>query len=215
MELKTYKSISYVQGNVEVPNGLVDKILDKRLDFFPWAEENNNYDYWTGRMYYNGQIWEIVPETKQILDLAVQALEHHNLDPANYYAKCWVNIWPKDQYINSHGHWGELSGYWVLQDTGTTTLYDVEDETYAIENKTGNFVSISSKVIHRTTTNESDTYRVGLAYTLSTDRQITVEEKFYRREVAHDHSKSHLHTRQFDDQGNLVIRESYVSLKDT
>jgi len=211
MEIITHRGIDYVQGHIPVENNLAEQVEDNISLFFPDATDD--YDYWHSAMYYNGQIWEHVPDTKIILYLARDALLLQNKNPDDYYAKCWVNIWPRDQYISYHLHWGVYSGYYVLRDTGTSTLYEWDEHhIHEVPNSTGHFLSIDSKIRHRTTTNTSDTLRIGLAYTLTTEKDMEHEIQHVKR-IMHEQGTDGFRTRQFDKKGNLVLRESYFPLK--
>lgn len=219
MEIKEYGGIRYVQSTITPPEGLVDKILAHQYTFFPYAEGNEEYDFWTGHMPYTGQIWDVVPETAVFLDYIKESVELWGFNLNEYFAKCWVVLVPKGQNVSKHAHHGSVSGYWILKDTDTTTFMEVDGVTRQFKNFDGNFMLFDSSVPHFNTFNKSDDMRVTLAFTVSDTEGIQkeleiAEDKLKRlnKEGVKENTEASLYTRQFDTEGNIVIGESYVPL---
>ena len=219
MEVKNLESFKYIQSTITPPEGLVEKLLEHKYTFFPYAEGNAEYNFWTGHMPYTGQIWDVVPETAVFLDYVKESVELWGLDLKEYFAKCWVVMIPKDQNVSRHSHHGTVSGYWILKDTDTTTYMEIDGQTRQWHNFDGNFMLFDSSIPHLNTFNKSEDMRVTLAFTVSDAEGIQkelkiAEDKLKRlnKEGVKENTEASLYTRQFDTEGNIVIGESYVPL---
>lgn len=219
MEEKYLGPLRYIQSTITPPEGLVDKLLEHKYTFFPYAEGNEEYNFWTGHMPYTGQIWDVVPETAVFLDYVKESVEVWGLDLKEHFAKCWVVMVPKDQNVSKHSHHGSVSGYWILKDTDTTTFMEIEGATRQFHNFDGNFMLFDSSIPHFNTFNKSDDMRVTLAFTVSDaegiQKELEIAEQKLKRlqaEGVKENLEASLYTRQFNTNGEIVIGESYVPL---
>jgi hypothetical protein len=119
-----------------------------------------------------------LPILGEILPYIIFCIEEVMQDKTKYYLKNWLNISPKSQRLPPHTHMGTYHGYWVINDTGTQTIYNIDDEDFPVDNFNGNFMFGPADVWHTLTPNTSDALRISLGFTIFTEQQITEQEKY-------------------------------------
>ena len=73
---------------------------------------------------------------------------------------------------------GTYHGYWVINDTGTQTIYNIDGEDFPVDNFNGNFMFGPADVWHTLTPNNSDAFRISLGFTLFTEEQKEEQQKY-------------------------------------
>lgn len=119
-----------------------------------------------------------LPILGEILPYINFCIEEVMQDKTKYYLKNWLNISPKSQRLPPHTHMGTYHGYWVINDTGTQTIYNIEGEDFPVDNFNGNFMFGPADVWHTLTPNTSDALRISLGFTVFTEQEIKEQEKY-------------------------------------
>ncbi len=119
-----------------------------------------------------------LPKLDVILPYINFCVESIMQDSKSFYLKNWLNISPKNQRLPGHFHQGTYHGFWVINDTGTKTIYTLNDKEYAIDNSRGNFVFGPADVYHTLTPNNSDALRISLGFTVFTKSQVELQKKY-------------------------------------
>ena len=119
-----------------------------------------------------------LPVLQEILPFIKFCIEEVMQDKTKYYLKNWLNISPKSQRLPPHTHQGTYHGYWVINDTGTHTIYNIEGEDFPVDNFTGNFMFGPADVRHSLTPNNADALRISLGFTIFTEQEIRQQEKY-------------------------------------
>lgn len=119
-----------------------------------------------------------LPILGEILPYISFCIEEIMQDKTKYYLKNWLNISPRSQRLPPHTHMGTYHGYWVINDTGTQTIYNIDGEDFPVDNFTGNFVFGPADVWHTLTPNNSDALRISLGFTVFTEQEIKEQEKY-------------------------------------
>lgn len=119
-----------------------------------------------------------LPVLQEILPFINFCVKEVMQDNKKYYLKNWLNISPKDQRLPPHTHMGTYHGYWVINDTGTQTIYNIEGEEFSIDNFTGNFVFGPADVWHALTPNKTDALRISLGFTIFNQEEFEAQRKY-------------------------------------
>lgn len=120
----------------------------------------------------------ILPVIQEILPYIIFCIEEVMQDKTKYYLKNWLNISPRSQRLPPHTHMGTYHGYWVINDTGTQTIYNIDGEDFPVDNFNGNFMFGPADVWHTLTPNNSDALRISLGFTVFTEQEIKEQEKY-------------------------------------
>ena len=120
----------------------------------------------------------ILPILQEILPHINFCIEEVMQDKTKYYLKNWLNISPRSQRLPPHTHMGTYHGYWVINDTGTQTIYNIDGEDFPVDNFNGNFMFGPADVWHTLTPNNSDAFRISLGFTLFTEEQKEEQQKY-------------------------------------
>ena len=120
----------------------------------------------------------ILPVIQEILPYIIFCIEEVMQDKTKYYLKNWLNISPRSQRLPPHTHMGTYHGYWVINDTGTQTIYNIDGEDFPVDNFNGNFMFGPADVWHTLTPNNSDALRISLGFTIFTEQEIKEQEKY-------------------------------------
>lgn len=140
-----------------------------------------------------------LPVIQEILPYINFCIEEVMQDRTKYYLKNWLNISPRSQRLPPHTHQGTYHGYWVINDTGTQTIYNIDGEDFPVNNFTGNFMFGPADVWHSLTPNNADALRISLGFTIFNQKQFDEQTK-YNDEI-------------FDEIGATVNRWQMVELR--
>ena len=141
-----------------------------------------DYDYpsYDWATYHEYKCIDVYPNLKLIFPYIKKCLEMAGDDYEDYYFKSWINVWPKGQKIVPHNHYGTWHGYYVINDTGTTTYYtykeDGKDMVVPLKNFSGHFTFMPAHILHWADPNPQDALRISTGYNISTLEEIEKED---------------------------------------
>jgi len=120
----------------------------------------------------------LLPILQEILPFIKFCVEEVMQDKNRYFLKNWLNISPKSQRLPPHTHQGTYHGYWVINDTGTQTIYNIDDEDFPVDNFNGNFMFGPADVRHTLTPNPADALRISLGFTIFNEQEFREQAKY-------------------------------------
>ena len=175
-----------IEGSI-VPSDLREiyhDIVKRRFEVYPNSENVNELDYdypsYDWATYHEYKCIDVYPNLKLIFPYIKKCLEMAGDDYEDYYFKSWINVWPKGQKIIPHRHYGTWHGYYVINDTGTTTYYTYEEDgknmVVPLKNYSGHFTFMPAHILHWADPNPQDAMRISTGYNISTWEEIAQED---------------------------------------
>jgi hypothetical protein len=175
-----------IDGEITHPNldDIYNDIVDRRHEIYPGClevDKDSDFDYITTdwNTYHDYVCMEKFVELKFLFPYIAESLEIVGDDFKDYYFKSWINIWPRNQSIGIHRHYGIWHGYYVIKDTGTKTYYfpTGSDRATALINFDGHYVFMPAKIMHFAMPNPSNQLRVSMGFNISDWDEVLREEK--------------------------------------
>lgn len=177
-----------VEGTI-IPDTLkeiTDEIINRREEIYPGSKSvvnDSDYNYiktdWN--TYHDYVCMDLFPKLRFLFPYIAESLDMVGDSYKDYYFKSWINIWPNNQSINPHIHYGEWHGYYVLRDTGTVTYYTDGGEPtnrtiLPLSNYDGHYVFMPANVLHWAQKNPKKELRLSMGFNLSSWDEVLREE---------------------------------------
>ena len=143
----------FVQAKVlfNVCRELYPNILENKNKFYEQINDSNTVELEDldriKSTYSDINAIRTLPKLDVILPYINFCVESIMQDSKSFYLKNWLNISPKNQRLSTFSTRQYIS--WILgnHDTGTKTIYILNDKEYAIDNSRGNFVFRPSRCL--------------------------------------------------------------------